>query len=207
MAFSFKDLIKPAIGGSSGGLFNLFQKKPDYGPAFQQYGQELGDISKQYDPFIQGGEQAFGKYGNLSDLLTTDPTHFINQISAGYKESPYQQQMDKNLSRMMNYNSATTGMLGSTAAQSALQNQLAGQQNQFQQQYINQGLSQLGMGMGGLQDISHLGFQGLGKQTGLEQEGAMARARAAMQQAQQGAQPGGFGRFMQGAAGGILGFL
>lgn len=188
--------FNPLIGAVGGALM----PSVDYKGAYGQYGDALSDLAKKYDPYVEAGTGALSGYGNLAQQLAQDPTKSIDQIMGHYSESPYQEQMQKNLARMMNYNAAQTGMLGSTTSQEQLQNALAGQENQFMQQYLQNALGLQSAGMGGLSDISHMGLSGLGGQTALGEQSAWEQALARMS-------PSSGEQHLTNTLGGLLGFL
>ena len=136
----------------------------------------------------------------MSALNTLAPTLSENRMAATYTNSPYQNQIMQNTSDQMDANAAQTGMLGSTAQQAQLQNAFAGQQNQFQQQYINRGENEYNQGINSMYNLAGLGFKGLGQQTGLEQEAALGTLRGGLAPSQ-----GEMG--LEGALGGFVGGL
>ncbi len=155
------------LGGASG-LFG-----PDQGGAYSDYQDRLNQIGQMYDPYVQAGERGLKGYGITSGLNVLDPTGPENRMAGSFTNSNYQNQIMQNTTNQMNANAANQGMLNSTAQQSALQNSLASQQNQWQQQYINRGTQQYNQGVSGLGNISQMGLGALGQQTALYQEGAL----------------------------------
>lgn len=154
---------------------------PDYSQAYNKYANTIEGLGARYNPYIRGGAMAEKGLAGMGSYLMANPAGLENRLANSYNQSDYQTQMLRNLENEMNYNAAQTGMLGSTAENSALQKALADQQNQWMQQYINRGMQQFGQGYQGLQNIGTLaanqGFQGLGAQIGLGQEAALGRLK------------------------------
>ncbi len=146
--------------------------------SYRNYANNLSNLSQSYNPYMQAGQNAVGQYSSIAGNMARHPANLINQLSSGYENSPYQNTMLKNIAGAMNYNSATTGMLGSTSANAHLQEALAGQQNQFMQNYIRQGMQQQYMGLSGLSDLSHSGLNATGDSNLLQTHAAENRAKA-----------------------------
>lgn len=157
---------------------------PNYKSAADHYADQLGDISSSYNPYIKRGMGAQDMLGGLSLGQMAHPAALENRIAAGYEQSPYQTQALHNTTNMMNANAAMTGTLNSTAQQAALQQALAGQQNQFQQQYIDRATNQYNQGFGALggltQQMGAQGFQGTQAQNALMQEAALGRLKGSI---------------------------
>lgn len=184
------------IGGYAG--------TPDYAGATSQYADTLNKLAQSYNPYIKGGFAAEKGLGALGAMNMIAPAALQNRLAAGFQDSPYQQQMQKNLSKQMDANAAMTGMLGSTSQNAALQNALAGQENQFQQQYINRAMGQYNRGLQNINQLGMLlasqGFQGTNLANQLRGEGALGtlQGEIAPTQSQAG---------LTGAISGILGML
>ena len=177
--FAGAGLPLAALGAASGYLGT-----PDYSSSFGDYANAIDALGQKYNPYIKGGAMAEKGLGALGGYMMANPAGLENRLAASYQQSPYQTQQLNNLQNQMNTNAAQTGMLGSTAQQAALQNALAGQQNQWMQQYINRGTQQFGQGYGGLQNVGMLaanqGFNALGAQTQLGQEAALGRLKGSL---------------------------
>ncbi len=161
-----------ALGAASGFM------QPNQKDAYNQYASDIRGIADQYNPYTKVGKGGLYCYAGLSALNTLAPAHVENRLASSFTNSPYQQQIMQNTTNQMNANAAQTGMLGSTAQQSALQDSLASQQNQWQQQYINRGENQYNQGMQGMYNLAGMGLQGLGSQSRLEQESALGSLKA-----------------------------
>ena len=187
-------LIGAGIGGLTGFL------SPDQQGAYNQYASDVSNIANQYAPYEKIGKGSMYAYGLGNAMSMIDPTLLQNRVASSYNMSPYQQQMMQNTTAQMNANAAQTGMLGSTAQQAALQDALASQQNQWEQQYINRGMGQYNRGMQGMYNLANLGFQGMGRETRLENEAALGRLRANLA-------PSQAENIFTDAAGGAMGLL
>ncbi len=157
---------------------------PDFQGAAGTYQQQMQDLAGGYKPYQQAGRAGYGMAGGLGAYQMMHPAAMQNQLAASFTNSPYQNQILSNTANQMNTNAAQTGMLGSTAQDAALQNSMAGQENQFQQQYIDRGMQQgdmgeqqlnrLGMTLGGQ------GFRAFNTAQQLQAQGDMAQMQAAM---------------------------
>jgi hypothetical protein len=172
------DIVKPIAGGVGGYIAG--QNSPDIKSAYSNYSNRVGDISKEYDPYISTGQSAFKNYYDMAMQGAQDPTEMIDKISSSYSTSPYQAQLLKDTQKMMNENAATTGMTGSTSANRALQSSMMGMQDQFMQQYLQNALNQYNRSQGNIFNVAQMGYGGLGQKTGLERESALGRAKAEM---------------------------
>jgi hypothetical protein len=186
----------PMVGAGLGGAMGL--ASPNQQHAYNQYAAQLNQISQQYNPYINVGEAGLKGYGAMSALNTLAPTLSENRMAATFSNSPYQQQIMQNTSDQMDANAAQTGMLGSTAQQAQLQNALAAQENQFQQQYINRGENEYNRGINSMYNLAGMGMKGLGAQTALEQEAALGTLKG-------GLAPSPLESGLEGAMGGAMG--
>lgn len=186
---------------------------PDYTDYASQYGDTLSDISSDLDPYVSQGFAAKKGLGAMGAMNMVAPAALENRLASSYEMSPYQQQMMQNTTNMMDANAAQTGMLGSTAQDAALQNQLASQQNQWMQQYINRGTQRSELGEQGLQNLGTMmakqGYGASSTQAQLEAQIAMAQMQAEAAEASAQAQAEGniFGDAMGGAMFGAMHFL
>jgi len=190
----------PLATGIMGGLVGGFGS-PNYQDAYNKYAQNLQQLSANYNPYIRAGAGAEAGLAGIGIHNLIDPAALENKLASSYQDSPYQTQMLHNTQRMMDANAAQTGMVGSTAQKAALQNALAGQENQFQQQYIDRGTQNYLNSLRNLQSLGMmLGQQGYGafnQKQGLLQGGALA-------QLQGGLQPNPWQEALIGGAGGAL---
>jgi hypothetical protein len=146
--------------------------------AYRSYAGDLSDIASSYSPYVQAGADAVSQYGHMAGGMASHPSELLNRLAEEYENSPYQDTMLRNLAKTMDYNAATTGMLGSTSANAHLQDALANQQNQFMNNYINQGLQQSNIGLSALQNLSGLGYNATGAANNVLAAAAANRAEA-----------------------------
>jgi len=148
--------------------------------AFDQFSQQMKDAANRYNPIIDTGNQARGMSFDQYQRLVNDPNAVQNQVASGFYESPYQKYMQDMVAKRMNYNSANTGMLGSGAANRALQDELTKMTGQFQNEYINRGMQSYGQGLTGLGGLTDLGFKALSAQDPLLEQGAAGTLKGLM---------------------------
>lgn len=155
------------------GLFDNFKESPlnpfypwqreDPKSEANKYLNQIPDVEKSYyNPFIQGGQQAgnvlSGAYGNMLN----DPTEFINNILAKYKESPGAQYQSGLLTKGIANTAAAGGYAGTPEAQreyaETAQNVMSGDMQQF----LQNALGVYGTGLSGEQDFYNKGFTASG---------------------------------------------
>ena len=195
------DVAGAALGGLGGAVAG--SQVPDYSGIADKYNQQLSQLAQNLNPYIAAGQRGQQQAIALAQQQMQHPAALENQLATGFVASPYQQQMQRNLANMMNYNAANTGMLGSTAANAALQNQLANMQNQWMQQYIDRGTQMYGLGSGDINRTYDLmqqqGFAGQQLADQLRAQGLMAAMEGQMMPTQrQSAITGGLGGAMSG---------
>ena len=177
----------------------------DRSDPYNDYANRSGQIGQQYDPYINQGQQA----GNMSweqyQRLINNPNQVQDQVAAGFSMSPYQNYMQDMVQKRMNYNSANTGMLGSGAANRAMQQELTNMTGQFQNDYINRGMQSYGLGLGGLPGLSQRGFEGMGEKANWQEQEAAARLKGELSKSQ--GQTNMWGRIIGGLGGAAAGFL
>jgi len=170
-----------AIGGLLG--LGAGATTPDYTGAANTYSDSMNQIAQGFQPYVNQGFMAKKGLGALGAMNMANPAGLENRLASSYQASPYQNQIMSNTANQMDANSAQTGMLGSTAQQAALQNQMAGLNNQFQQQYIDRGTQQYNQAYGGIQNLGMMmakqGYDASGTQGQLQQQGALAQLQAA----------------------------
>lgn len=128
-----------------------------------QAGQLFGQTEQQFDPFIQGGGQAFQQQSALSGAQGAQAQQ---QALAGVQASPGQQFLQDRAQRALLRNAAVTGDLGGGRTQQALQEQAIG----FGAQDIDRQFNRLGQvsqqGLGAASQLGgfrqNLGQQGIG---------------------------------------------
>ena len=170
---------------------------------------EFGDLQaqglfeqtqQQFDPFVQGGTQAFQQQAALSGAQGAEAQQ---TALAGVQASPGQQFLQDRAQRALLRGAAATGDLGGGRTQQALQEQAIG----FGAQDIQNQFSRLGqVAQPGFQAVSQLGQTrfGLGQQ---EQQFQLGQQQVQLQnqQAQAAARAQGFSNLL-GAVGTVGGF-
>ncbi len=172
--------------------------------AISAYEQQLKALAGRYLPYEQHGTQAMDAAQAVARGQMAHPAGLETRLAASYQISPYQTQMLRNIRDQMNTNAAQTGMLGSTAQQANLQNALATHQNQWEQQYINRGVHQYGMGFGAQNSLaSQLGRQGFSALG----DDVQLRAKADMAGLQSGLMGSGLSNAISGGLGAYEGMM
>lgn len=178
--------MPPALGFAGGGLAGYFGT-PDYGKAYNNYGKSIENLSQSYNPYIRGGAISEKGLGALGMYGLANPAGLENRMASSYQMSPFQQQQLTDLSKQMDANAAMTGMLGSTSSNIALQNALASQQNEWQQQYIDRATNQYNTSLNNLNSlgmmIGNQGFNALNSKNSLMNESYLAKLKSQMSQA------------------------
>lgn len=150
--------------------------------AYSEYADEMRQRAGAYNPWIQGGKDAFNAFGKYSTGMLENPTAEQNKLAQGFYDSPYQQQQLNQVKSMMNANAANTGMLDSQSANLNLGNQLTGMQGRFQQQYVDRGLQQFNNALRNKYLQSQMGLGALGQQSKMYQEGGLGDVMGAKAQ-------------------------
>lgn len=177
-------------------LSGLFGGGDDYSnPADSAapYLNNIGNDTGQYlNPYIQGGQKAYGTLQQQYGQLLNDPTGIMNKIGSGYQRSPgYKWQVQQALGAA-NRASAAGGMAGSPEEQQNIAgtvNQLA---NQDYYNYVNHGLGLYQQGLQGYGGLNQMGYRASGQMADYlgnrdEEQAQLAYAGSADQnQAQQG---------------------
>ena len=92
--------------------------------AFDKFAGEMDNLGKRYQGWVDTGNQARDMSWDQYQKLIQDPNFLQDMVSKGYSESPYQKMLLDRTQKRMNMNSANTGMLGSGAANRALQDEM-----------------------------------------------------------------------------------
>lgn len=181
--------------------------------AFDKYAAEMDAASKRWDPWMERGNMAGQEGYDAYHRDLNDPNYMQDKIASGFAMSPYQQYMQDQVTKRLNYNSANTGMMGSGAAQRALMEELTKNTGQFQNEYINRGLGLYSQALGGMNAIANQGIEAGGHQDQLIQEAAGGRLKGEMgenetndrNQAALSAREAGMKGAILGAAGTVVG--
>jgi len=197
------------MGGLFGSMLGggLFSKNP--ADAANPYLEQIyGKVSPYFDPYIQVGQKALPELQKQYGNLINDPTAMMKQIGGGYQASPgYQWNVDQ-ATKAANNAAAAGGMLGSPAEQQQLAQTVTGLANQDYYNYMDRGLQQYGMGLGGLGNMTQMGY-GAGRDlSSILNDQLMSQAQLAYAgQANQNQAQGGLWGALGSAAGAALPFL
>lgn len=163
-----------------GSMFGGGESGVDNSSALFDFAKAMRDRADAYDPWVKKGEQARDMSYEEYQKLIKDPNFLQDMISKGFYESPYQKYMQDQVTKRMNYNAANTGMLGSGAAQRALQDELTKMTGQFQNDYIGRGMNSYGLGLKGLEGLTDLGFKSMNAQDSLLEQAAAGQLQGQM---------------------------
>lgn len=186
-------MMGSGLGQLGAGLYNtFFPGKDPYSKALKTFGKIPGEISPNYQPYIQAGQNALGQlqgqFGNLANMqpdlmnqfsqLTNDPNAILNRLGSGYQQSPgFKFQMEQGQNAINNA-AAAGGMAGTPQHQQqagTLANNLA---NQDFMQYLQNALGLFGTGLQGKSSLYGAGLSGLQNLTGLGAESGNQFSRA-----------------------------
>lgn len=120
------------------------------------FGNMEGQVSGAMNPWTSGGSNWLNQYAQGLQGMS-DPQSFINKMMQGYQESPQAKYQVQQGIKTANAADTASGMLGSGAEQTALQQQGQGIVANDQQNYLNNAMgvyNQYLGGMGGLQQQS-----------------------------------------------------
>jgi hypothetical protein len=196
------------------GMFGGGETSVDNSGALRDFANAMRSRMPAYDPWINTGNAARDKLSGEYGWLVDNPNALQDEVAKGFYESPYQKYMQDMVTKRMNYNATNTGMMGSGAANRALQDELTKMTGGFMNDYINRGMGSYGQGLQGFGGLADLGFKALGDQTNLFEQGAAGDLQAqmsknqydAMQDANEGNMWGNIlGTGLGMAAGGMLG--
>lgn len=151
---------------------------PNMRNSYADYANQLHGLANKYAPWVTLGmnnNQSYSQH-NMQDV--NNPTGEMDAIASHWKSSPYQQNMMHGVSGMMNSNAAQTGMLGSMSANNHLQDNLTNMVNQYQNQYVNQGLGQYNHALYNQGMLGQQGLNALGSENALDQEGYLGSVQA-----------------------------
>lgn len=146
---------------------------PDTSQDFYNYSKFMGGKADRYNPWIDAGSRARDMNSAQYSRLINDPNAVQDQVASGFQYSPYQKFMLDNTTQRMNYNSANTGMLGTTQANQSLMDDLLNMTGKFEDTYIDRGMNSYNRGLQGNEFLQQQAQQGMGAQDNLyEQQGA-----------------------------------
>ena len=156
-----------SISGQLSSLWGGDSSSVDNSQAYYDYANAMKQRAGAYDPLVSMGNDARNLSWEQYQKLINDPNAVQNQVASGWSMSPYQNQLEDDVTQRMNYNAANTGMLNSGSSQKALQDELTNMTGQFENQYIDRGMNSYNTGLTGANTLSNLGFQSMGRQDDL----------------------------------------
>lgn len=154
--------------------------------AAQPYLEQIpGIVQDQLSPYSEAGGRALGRaeteYGSLLD----DPAALINRLMGDYQKSPsYQYLMDQAM-RGANTAAAAGGTLGTPGHQFYGAQMATDLANQGLSDYLNKALGLYQTGLGGEQDLAHMGYGAAGDIASMLSANLMNQAGLAFQGEQQ----------------------
>jgi hypothetical protein len=178
------------IGAGIGGMFAGGGHDP-YQAAAGYFDKIPSTIQPYFQPYINAGQQALPQLQSHYGNLLNDPTHMMNQIGAGYQQSPgYQFQMNQGMNAVNNA-AAAGGMLGTPSHEFDAASMASGLANQDYYNYINHGLQQYQTGLAGTENLNQTGYNASDNLAGalannLMTQGNMRFSGAAAQNQSQG---------------------
>ncbi len=149
---------------------------PDYSGQVQDYMSQVQGLA---NPYLKSGQSADALLSQQERRLVSDPTSVQDQIAAGYHTSPYAQNLMNQTRSMAAQNAASTGFVGTPLAQKQLQQNIGNVADQFQNQYVTQGLGQYDQGLGLAQSQAGRGMQAAGMVAGAGQTALSAQMKQA----------------------------
>lgn len=118
-----------------------------------------GAIQPYYQPYMEAGDEALGDLQSQFRMLLNDPTFMMTQIGNSYTASPGYQYNVNQATNAANNAAAAGGYLGSPAEQENLTKSISGLAAQDYDKYMDQALSQYGLGMKTADSINDMGYR------------------------------------------------
>jgi hypothetical protein len=117
------------------------------------------DMARQgYDPYVQQGQEAYGKLNPLFSQMGQDPAAYLEKLMGGYQQSPAYQKQFEEMSRAAGNTAAAGGMRGSLSDiqnEADISRSLMGQD---MQQWLQNVLGIQGTGLQGLGNFYEKGY-------------------------------------------------
>lgn len=144
------------IGAGLGGLLSgFFTTNPmDTASPFLQ------QIAPYFSPYQQAGLSSLKILQDQYAQLLKDPSSILSQIGGKYQASPGYKFDVGEATRAANQAAAAGGMAGSPAEQAELAKTVSGLASQDYGNYMNRALGLYGQGLGGMGQLTNLGFRG-----------------------------------------------
>jgi len=123
------------------------------------YNQIPDELKQYYQPFIDQGQEAGGDYQEQLQRMLSDPSGLMNQLGAGYQESPgFQHNVDAATQASMRA-AAAGGEAGAPSVQEALAGKISGMASQDYGDYMNRAMGLYGTGVSGEGGLQQQGYQ------------------------------------------------
>jgi len=195
------------IGGVLGNMFDDDWENP--ADSAKPYMDQIpGQLNQYLDPYIQAGQRALPGLENQYGQLMNDPSGRLNQIGAGYHQSPGFQFALQQALQGSGHAAAAGGMAGSPQHEQQNMGIATGLANQDYNQWMQNALGLYGTGLQGQQGIYNTGAR-TGMAMGEDMASYLAnQAKLAYegQNAENQHEGGGLGSLL-GAAGTIAGSI
>jgi len=144
-----------AAAGIGSALFGDWKNPAD--AAMGDMDKIPGQISKYLDPYINQGNEQYGRLNDQYGQLMKDPGGRVNQIGQSYHQSPGFQFALQQALQGAGHAAAAGGMAGSPQHEQQNMTVATGLANQDYNQYLQNALGAYGMGLSGSQGIYNTG--------------------------------------------------
>lgn len=145
-----------SIGAGAGQL--LFGGKNPASAASPYLNQVPGTITPYYQPYIDSGTNAMNTLNTQYNQNINNPAAVMNQVGAGYQQSPGYQWNVNQATNAANQASAAGGMAGSPQEQQQLATTVSGLANQDYYDYVDRAMKQYNTGLSGMSHINDMGY-------------------------------------------------
>lgn len=149
------------LGGINGMLDpgGIFQPPPNPANSAMPYLNQIAGMLPQYfQPWINAGQQALPQLQQQYGQLLNNPGGVMNNIGAGFHQSPGYQFQTQQALNAANRAAAAGGMVGSPEEQQNIATTVNGLANQDYYNYLNHGMSMYGMGLQGEGNLAQMGY-------------------------------------------------
>lgn len=161
------------LGQLGAGIAGLFGNKNPADAANKYIGKIPGQTNQYFDPFFQAGKGQLEGLGEQYGQLQNDPGGRLNQIGAGYQQSPGFQFALQQALQGSGHAAAAGGLAGSPAHEQENMGIATGLANQDYNNWLQQATGLYGEGLHGGQQLANQG-----QQAGQSQADMIAQALA-----------------------------
>lgn len=155
LTFSGNSSSLGTLGAGLGNLFSDWQNPAD--SAMGYYNQIPGQLNQYLSPYINAGQQMLPGLQSQYGMLMNDPSARLNQIGAGYQQSPGLQFSINQGLQGAGHAAAAGGMAGSPQHEQNNMSVATGLANQDYNQYMQNALGLYNTGLSGAQGIYNTG--------------------------------------------------